>query len=251
MRWRQRRPDPRLAEHPAIFHITHHKAGSQWILAILRRIARPMVVDPDWEHDYLRREPLSQGKIYPTAYLSRPEFEALDLPEKWIRFIVIRDFRDAFVSAYWSLKLSHPEGLGAGPELREYLQMANLHDGLMALMPSWQTEADLVASWVGVEEGLIRYEDLVEDDLGILVPLLCKRLGIASTEEQAVNVVKSARFEVMTKGRRRGSEDPAAHHRKGEPGDWRNYIVGPVADAFKERYGQLLIDTGYERNLDW
>lgn len=246
-----RRPNPGLAEHPAIFHITHHKAGSQWILAILRRIARPRVVDPDWEQDYLRREPLSQGKIYPTAYLSRPQFEALELPEKWIRFIVIRDFRDAFVSAYWSLKLSHPEGLGARPDLREYLQKANLHDGLMALLPSWQSEADLVASWVGVEEGLIRYENLVEDDVGILVPLLYERLGIATSEEQAAKVVESARFEVMTKGRKRGSEDPTAHHRKGQPGDWRNYIVGPVAEAFKERYGQLLIDTGYARDLDW
>lgn len=240
-----------MADHPAVFHITHHKAGSQWILAILRRIARPMVVNPDGQHDFLREAPLQEGRIYPTVYLSRPDFEALDLPDRWLRFIVIRDFRDAFVSAYWSLKLSHPETSGSVSETRDALAQMSLHEGLMWLLPRWQSEAELVASWVGVEEGLIRYEDIVADDLGVLVPLLHETLGLARTAEQAREVIESARFEKLTKGRPRGSEDVTAHQRKGVPGDWKNYIVGPVEDAFKERYGQLLIDTGYERDLDW
>ena len=62
-------PAPWMARHPAVFHITHHKAGSQWILAILRRIARPMVVQPDWRLDYLTG-PLERGKVYPTAYIT-------------------------------------------------------------------------------------------------------------------------------------------------------------------------------------
>jgi len=242
---------PRLADHPAVFHITHHKAGSQWILAILRRLVRPIVVNPDWEHRFLHEQELTVGKVYPTVYMSRPEFEALDLPERWMRFIVIRDFRDAFVSAYWSLKLSHPEGLGAGEGTREFLKYASLHEGLLRLIPDWQSEADLISSWIGAEEGFVRYEDMIADDVGVLVPLMCDRLGLARSPEQAHRVVESARFDAMTKGRPRGAEDVTAHHRKGVPGDWRNYIVGPVADAFKERYGQLLIDTGYESGLDW
>jgi len=243
--------DRRPTDHPAVFHVTHHKAGSQWILAILRRVARPLVVNPDGGNDYLRSGALEEGRIYPTVYLSRPEFEQLDLPERWLRFIVIRDFRDALVSAYWSLKLSHPEGSGTVSEIRGELQQMNLHDGLIHLIPRWQSEANIVASWVGCEDEIIRYEDLVGDDVGILVPLICDRLGLADSPDRVRRAVESARFEQLTKGRPRGSEDVNAHQRKGVSGDWRNYIVGPVADAFKQRYGQLLIDTGYETDLDW
>ncbi len=236
---------------PAVFHITHHKAGSQWIAAILRRTARPIVADPGGRTDYVRDEQLEEGRVYPAVYLTRQEFEALDLPERWIRFVVIRDFRDAFVSAYWSLKLSHPETSQSISEVRGGLAGMSLHEGLMWLLPRWQSEADIVASWIGVEEGLIRYEDLVADDLGILVPLLHDRLRLAQSRAQARTVIESTRFEKLTRGRPRGSEDVGAHYRKGVPGDWRNYVVGPVADAFKEHYGQLLIDAGYETDLDW
>jgi len=243
-------PAPWMARHPAVFHITHHKAGSQWILAILRRIARPMVVQPDWRLDYLTG-PLERGKVYPTAYITRSQFEDLELPDEWMRFIVIRDLRDAFVSAYWSLKLSHPEGLGASEEVRETLRRSSLHEGLLSLMPHWEHEADIVRSWVGVDEGVIRYEDLIDDDVGALVPLLHDTLGLAQSREQARKVIESARFDTMADGRKPGEEDVSAHQRKGVAGDWRNYIVGPIADEFKRRFGDVLIDTGYEKGLDW
>ncbi len=235
---------------PATFHITHPKAGSQWILAILRRIARPQVVKPQWQNGHLEG-PLQEGKIYGTAYITRPQFEALELPERWQRFIIIRDLRDAFVSGYWSVKLSHPRGDGQLDPMREELGSLNLHDGLLKLLPTWESQAEITRSWLDAPEGVIRYEDLVDDDVGILVPLLADKLGLATSREQAREVVVGARFDTMTKGRKRGSEDVRSHHRKGVAGDWRNYIVGEVADAFKERYGQLLIDSGYERDLDW
>jgi len=40
--------------------------------------------------------------------------------------------------------------------------------------------------------------------------------------------------------------------RKGIVGDWKNYISSRKSKAFiKERYGDLLIDLGYEKNNDW
>jgi lipopolysaccharide transport system ATP-binding protein len=248
---REEQAAEQVARGPATFHITHHKAGSQWILAILRRIARAQVVKPQWANGHLDG-PLESGKIYGTAYITRAEFEALQLPSDWQRFIVIRDLRDAFVSGYWSVKLSHPRGeQGQLDPLREDLSGMNLHDGLLRLLPTWRAQAEIVRSWLDAPEGVIRYEDLVEDDVGILVPLLTDRLGLAISAEQAQDVVVGARFDAMADGRKRGSEDVRSHYRKGVAGDWRNYIVGEVADAFKEHYGRLLIDAGYERDLDW
>jgi len=39
--------------------------------------------------------------------------------------------------------------------------------------------------------------------------------------------------------------------RKGIAGDWRNYLRGSLKEAFKERYGDLLVTTGYEKDLNW
>ena len=39
--------------------------------------------------------------------------------------------------------------------------------------------------------------------------------------------------------------------RKGVAGDWKNYFTPPVKEAFKRHYGSLLVDAGYESDLDW
>jgi hypothetical protein len=242
---------PEYSDGPATFHITHHKAGSQWILAIMRRLLRPQVVKPQQENRHVLEGPLEEGKIYPTAYINKAQFDALELPGRWQRFIVIRDLRDAFVSGYWSWKLSHPKGSVYLDPAREQLQAMSLHEGLMWLMDTWRGEAEIVRSWMEVPDEVVRYEDLLEDDVGILVPLLTEKLGLVDDPGRAERIIVGARFDQMTKGRERGSEDVTAHNRKGVAGDWRNYIVGPVADKFKDLYGQVLIDSGYETDLDW
>jgi hypothetical protein len=63
--------------------------------------------------------------------------------------------------------------------------------------------------------------------------------------------VIASRFERMTQGRARGTEDIGAHERKGVAGDWQNHFTKRVKHAFKNRYGALLVATGYERDLDW
>jgi sulfotransferase 6B1 len=42
-----------------------------------------------------------------------------------------------------------------------------------------------------------------------------------------------------------------ATFRKGQIGDWRNHFAPAHTRAFKAVAGQLLIDLGYERDLDW
>jgi len=52
-------------------------------------------------------------------------------------------------------------------------------------------------------------------------------------------------------GRRPGQEDIHAHQRKGIAGDWRNHFTTRVKEVFKQRYGHVLIATGYEPDLNW
>ena len=57
-------------------------------------------------------------------------------------------------------------------------------------------------------------------------------------------------FEAVT-GRKRGQEDVTAHQRKGIVGDWCNHFSNRVKDEFKKRFGEVLITTGYEPDLNW
>jgi lipopolysaccharide transport system ATP-binding protein len=68
--------------------------------------------------------------------------------------------------------------------------------------------------------------------------------------ERLREVVIAYQFERWTGGRQRGQEDSTAHERKGIAGDWRNYFSDRIKRTFKERYGELLIATNYEKDLD-
>ena len=81
--------------------------------------------------------------------------------------------------------------------------------------------------------------------------MLLDECQLPVTRGRLEEVVLSSRFERLTKGRERGQEDVMAHARKGIAGDWRNYFSDPVKQAFKTRYGGLLVATGYEKDLNW
>src|SRR5665213_2482973 len=137
---------PQRREHdiePAIFHITHWKAGSQWIYKVLKACLPERVVDPQIGETELRLAPRA-GRIYPTVYMNRQEFLRLRLPQDSRHFVVIRDLRDTLVSAYFSMKVSHP---GDAPDLlrlRKSLTSLNKDEGMLLLMDDWLIPAALI-----------------------------------------------------------------------------------------------------------
>jgi hypothetical protein len=105
---------------PAIFHVTHWKAGSQWRNKILNRCVGDRVVFAEDDTAQFLHRPLLAGHVYTTCYVTRHEFYSVRLPEPWRRFVVIRDLRDTLVS------LLQPEvqsrrcpGTAAGPRAAE------------------------------------------------------------------------------------------------------------------------------------
>ena len=92
---------------PTVFHITHHKAGYQWVKEVLRQSARWRMVKPQTLSRHLTQRPIVQGKIYPTVCMPRDEFKALLAKQEhrisYSSFFVIRDLRDTLVSLYFNL----------------------------------------------------------------------------------------------------------------------------------------------------
>jgi lipopolysaccharide transport system ATP-binding protein len=240
---------------PAILCVTHYKAGSSWIDTVLRRCAKGRVVIPRADLSQFLEEPVREGKVYPKLYVTKEQFDSVELPDNWRRFVVIRDLRDTMISNYFSLKTTHRE-TQFSPEVRDFrekLNSSSVTDGLMLTLERWVPTgaAEIQESWVNSGETIYRFEDLLLGDLEPLERILIEDCELPVPRERLQRAMDSASFSELSGGRERGQEDLGSHWRKGVAGDWKNYFTAPLKDAVKERYGQLLIDTGYEKDLDW
>jgi len=95
----------------------------------------------------------------------------------------------------------------------------------------------------------VRYEDMLEQPVKEVRRLL-EFLGADASEETVVRCVERNSFERKTK-RRKGEEDSTAFLRKGIAGDWRNVFTEEDKRIYKKDAGWLLLDLGYEKDLDW
>jgi len=236
---------------PTIFHITHHKAGSQWLNRIFQTLAFDRLVLPEVQNHQFLHRPIGAGRVYPTLYITREQFESVPLPSRWRRFVVIRDLRDTLVSLYFSLKHSHRLLTDLMRTRRTALNDLSQEEGLLYLIECGLTPmAQVQWSWHSARERLVRYEDMLERDEEILSRVLLGHCGLRVPPERFRQVLRSHRFEAQS-GRKPGTEDAHAHERKGIAGDWRNHFTDRVRAEFKRCYGSLLIATGYERDFNW
>lgn len=233
-------------QQPTVFHITHWKAGSQWLYKILREIALERIVVPQLSEKQFLGAPLLSGAVYPTVYVTKEQFHSVEIPENYRKFIIIRDLRDTLISGYFSIRYSHAVIDESLARWREQLGAMTIEEGLLMLMDEWlPASAKIQQSWIEAGEKFIRYEELLDKDAEILQELLIGHCEITVAPERLREVIVANRFENLTGGRKPGEENLMAHERKGISGDWRNYFTARVTEKFNERYGSLLIDAGY------
>lgn len=232
------------------FHITHWKAGSQWIYKILQQCAPERIITPKNNSAHFLEDPILPGKVYPTVYITPQEFYSVKLPDKWQRFFIIRDLRDTLISRYFSLKYSSVL-IEKNKSARDTLnQLDSMEEGLAYLINNWlHKSANVQTAWFDINEPFIRYENLLENDVELLMPHILPNLNIS--KEKFHDAVLANRFEAFTKGRKKGNEDKSAHERKAQHGDWKHHFNNRIKDLFKEKFGPVLIRAGYEKDNDW
>jgi hypothetical protein len=245
-----------------IFHVTHWKAGSQWVYGVLAACAPERIVTPKVKIAHFYEDALVRGKIYPTVYVPHDKFQSvlgaqgLSADDAQVKtFFVIRDLRDALISLYFSLKVSHPIVYERVAEDRRQLNdMKSEEEALLYMVEQrGNASANIQRTWLPVCQAgkamFVRYEDLIADEQQGFAKII-EYCQVDIPANKLTEVVNNNSF-TKRAGRKRGEEDVASHYRKGVSGDWRNHFTDRIKAEFKKKYGQLLIDTGYEKNLNW
>ncbi len=228
-----------------------HRCASTWFLSVLNTVG-PMVKLPVFKYtDWVNLPDRSQPALIANVNAEWSHRVAIgDLRG----FHVIRDPRDIVVSAYFSHKFSHPSGDWLDKQ-REFLQQASQEEGIKSSIDFRASQFKRMAEWNYADPAIYetRYETLVANPLETLRAIFAF-LGLypsRMSDADLQTLVETHSFEKITGGRARGEENTHHHYRKGTPGDWREYFTEAHKQYFKECYGDLLIQLGYEKDNQW
>ena len=244
-------------------------------------------IDSSEYHQSMAKIGGAQRDILGYSNANRAILEAVSEEQPYRGFHVIRDPRDIMVSDYFSNLYSHPifpDNAQRLQRIRQQIAAApGQEEGLLLELELCRWNFANLAGWDYTNPQVYEtcFERLTADPLaefttifeflGIPVPSLdLGGLGAMSwywlrhrwqgkTPPRRERLPRQAlqwilwrnSFERKSGGRRKGEEDVRHHYRKGIPGDWRNYFTPRVKESFRQRYGDLLIQLGYETSLDW
>ncbi len=236
---------------PTVFHVTHWKAGSQWVRAVLTAAAPGRVISPDHDPGWFFNTPLVDGGVYTPVYATREKFCAVVAPDSNHRtFVVIRDPRDTAVSWYFSLLHSHTLEDASVGDSRAILRRLSKTDGLALVISNHLRDAiEIQQTWIRSGVPIFRYEQMRSDQHGQFAKML-EYCRIDLPEPRRKAIVARNSFERKTWWRF-GRESRKSHLRKGVAGDWKNHFCPRLKKLFKHLYGQALVDSGYETDSDW
>jgi len=233
------------------FHVTHWKAGSQWMRGVLEDIFGQAVVPAEHYNQQIFGRPIFNKKIYTCVYLGKPEFDSLAIPGKSRRLVMIRDLRDTLVSLYFSCRYSHVLDHPGMKACRHTLTNISKEDGISHLMETHLCQsANIQRTWLLSKENVYRLEDLMSGDPGYMREMLESAYDLQIEKTRCETIMESHSFEKLA-SRERGQEDVNAHYRKGIHGDWKNHFTPGIKDRFKYLYNDLLLKAGYEKDSAW
>lgn len=262
----------------------HHRCATLWTAAIVRALSRELGVRVAQEDRY---EKLPDG-LGPNDFLihlnATQGIAELLAGQPYKGFHVIRDPRDILVSSYFSDRYSHPVYRQEFEQFRDQLNHLEFDEGLRLELDRRTAEFEALANWDYHNPNIYetRYEVLTikpADEFGNILKFIgipsyaagaapfgdrarltinrgLRRLELGGLRVQGIprefldKVIERQAFQKLA-GRTKGQEDQKSHYRKGVAGDWINYLQGANKDLFKQRWGQLLVDLGYEKDPNW
>jgi len=231
-----------------VYVVSYPKSGRTWLHLMLGKAVCA-------QFGVAEVHMLRSRKFTRAAGLSRTAFtHARSLPsyrDKNILFLV-RDPRDVVVSAvkygaYMNEK--HPLHKYYWGELQNDEQRYNaIVQGIedpVYQYSSIRVRYQSYIDWLGQPGVLcLRFEDLATDQ----VTAIGRILDYFETKGFRPRVSRQQAVETLV-----GALDPARSgtYRKGQPGSWRNNFTAKNVAVFKQTAGDILVQLGYEKDMDW
>ena len=175
--------------------------------------------------------------------------------QKSRKFFLYRDPRDQVVSLTFFAKHMHPVGMNAiHPRLNVPLKLVDFNTLMLDFiinapcMHTGNTVAQFYAyflPWLKVRDICpVKFENLIGPQGGGSaqaqlqeIRRISNWLGIRKSDQEIVDIARIL-FGKTT-------------FREGKIGSWKKYFTPEHKQAFKQVAGQLLIDLGYEKDLNW
>jgi Sulfotransferase domain len=236
---------------PTIFHVTHWKAGSQWVRSILKHAAPRRFVQARPGAEGPIGGPVMPGAIYSPVYTAAAPFRAAVPAHPSHRtFVVIRDPRDTLISWYFSLMYSHAPDEPTVQESRDELRRLSKSDGLALMIRKHLNEVMWIQrEWVESGAAVFRYEELRADQQNAFQRIF-EFCELDVSDPRRRRIVRRHSF-IRRTWWRLGREDVRSYLRKGAVGDWRHHFDDELKRLFKSLHGETLVSTGYEPDDAW
>jgi hypothetical protein len=239
-------------------HITRGKTGSQWVKDVLGdpRIIGPHDVRLSQPHD---RYGMRDFAAEPEGTLVAPLFHAV--PADWLAHkgaddrcvVVLRDPRDAIVSAAFSMAYSHVTTAEVALVRRPLLAL-DVRGKLEVTAYLFLAQPEMDVPWAEHRstgcELLCRFEDLLTDELAAFRRII-DHFGWDVRDDVLREVVDGMTFSRRSGGRAPGEHDVFSHFRNGVAGDWRNWFDRDLAERFENARPGMMRRLGYETRDDW
>lgn len=274
VRWKARRfrstlkYGPRaLRSLPVVFGNAIPKSGSKLLFNVLRGLTdlgpfvdsglnpiKPYDVhgDPtssEWirrQLDALRPGDLRFGYLYAT-----PENVKSACRPGWANFLIIRDPRDLIVS-----EIFYAMHLNPGHQLHEHLHSLKDMEARVEALVRGIPEGPLsrvdvrghyerFLGWLDRPEVVtLKFEDLVTNRAVQLTRVLDHLMSFGFHPQES----RQQALQVLSAGM---APERSTTFRKGKSGEWREHFSARNKDLFKQVAGDLLVQLGYETDLNW
>ena len=236
---------------PLVFVVGYPKSGTSWATQLVA--------------DYLQL-PFPRFSLLPVGFPAVVQGHQRVWKSYPSAVYVLRDGRDALVSAYFAEAAALPEGDHPRMTARQrrifpgLTNKVHVRDNIarfvqrqMIKPPSSRVNwADHVRSYYEVKNPnvvLMRYEDLLRDGETTLAKVMAEITGQAADLDRVRSTLE--RFSFQEQAKRRPGREGSAWLRKGQSGDWVNHFTREASHIFDRYCGDMLIETRYERDHSW
>lgn len=169
---------------------------------------------------------------------------------KWCKEPWAHETMDAAFVDKFNLDKSIVRQSAMGKTYQEFLNTLNDIEGLKLEMSLRASHFNTMLHWNYKNPNILelKYEDIFGNEIETFERVFLHHGFRRGTIKQCLKIVKKHSFNALKKKGKTGGQK---HASKGTTKQWQKLLPDEIKNIFKDKYGDLLIDLGYEKDRNW